>query len=137
EKVRLVGLPPALFEPAPLLTLRLLRLLRGLRPRLVHVTEVWPSAQIAARLAGVPRIVVTHHTPGLPRTDNGFGRLWLRPGSWLRVRASCALSSKRAPSAWASPTESSSPARATTSRTYSRRSTSSRCRRTLRAFVWR
>lgn len=71
-----------LTGPAPRLALRLARLLRGLDPRVVHVTEVWPAAQIAARLARVPRVLVTHHTPELPRNDGAFGRLWLRLG-WL------------------------------------------------------
>jgi glycosyltransferase involved in cell wall biosynthesis len=60
----------------------LFRLLRRERPRLVHVTDVWPQALVAARLARVPRLLVTHHTPELPRRDNLFGRLWQRLG-WL------------------------------------------------------
>ncbi|MFN2468621.1 MAG: glycosyltransferase [Gaiellaceae bacterium] len=55
-------------------------LLRGARPRLAHVTDVWPAAQVAARLARTPRVVVTHHTPELPRRDNLAGRLWWRLG---------------------------------------------------------
>lgn len=55
-------------------------LLRGARPRLVHVTDVWPPALVAARLARVPRVLVTHHTPELPRRDNLAGRLWWRLG---------------------------------------------------------
>src|SRR5439155_14947274 len=55
-------------------TLRLARLLRSLRPRLAHVTDVWPPAVLAARLARVPRVLVTHHTPELPRSDNAAGR---------------------------------------------------------------
>ena len=64
------------FEPAgaAALALRLVRLLRRLRPRLAHVTEVWPPAAIATRVAAVPRILVTHHTPELPRRDNAVGR---------------------------------------------------------------
>ena len=54
----------------------LVRLLRSLRPRLVHVTDVWPQALLAARLARVPRVLVTHHTPELPRRDNLAGRVW-------------------------------------------------------------
>ena len=61
---------------------RLVRVLRGLRPRLVHVTDVWPQALVAARLARVPRVLVTHHTPELPRRDNLAGRVWQRLG-WL------------------------------------------------------
>ncbi len=81
--VRVVTFPLAdLSGAAPRLAFRLARLLRGLRPRVVHVTEVWPTAQIAARLARAPRLLVTHHTPELPRSDSAFGRLWLRLG-WL------------------------------------------------------
>lgn len=81
--VHAVTFPAAdLAGPAPRLALRLARLLRGYRPRLVHVTDVWPTAQIAARLARVPRLLVTHHTPELPRKENTFGRLWLDLG-WL------------------------------------------------------
>jgi glycosyltransferase involved in cell wall biosynthesis len=68
------------LENPPLTTLA--RLLRGLRPRLVHVTDVWPQALVAARLARVPRLLVTHHTPELPRRDNHAGRVWPRLG-WL------------------------------------------------------
>ncbi len=58
----------------------LTRLLRRLRPRVVHVTDVWPQALVAARLARVPRLLVTHHTPELPRSDNLAGRAWQRLG---------------------------------------------------------
>jgi glycosyltransferase involved in cell wall biosynthesis len=58
----------------------LTRLLRSLRPRVVHVTDVWPQALVAARLARVPRLLVTHHTPELPRRDNLAGRAWQRLG---------------------------------------------------------
>lgn len=34
----------------------------------------------AARLARAPRVLVTHHTPALPRRDNRAGRLWQRLG---------------------------------------------------------
>jgi len=61
-------------------TLRLAQLVRGLRPRLVHVTDVWPQALVAARLARVPRLLITHHTPELPRHDNAVGRAWWRLG---------------------------------------------------------
>jgi glycosyltransferase involved in cell wall biosynthesis len=81
--VRVVTFPVSdLSGPAPRLAARLARLLRDLQPRVVHVTEVWPTAQIAARLARVPRVLVTHHTPELPRSDGAFGRVWLRLG-WL------------------------------------------------------
>jgi glycosyltransferase involved in cell wall biosynthesis len=58
----------------------LTRLLRRLRPSVVHVTDVWPQALVAARLARVPRLLVTHHTPELPRRDNLAGRAWQRLG---------------------------------------------------------
>ena len=63
---------------APGLTLRLRRELRRLRPAIVHATDVFPQAQLAARLAGVRRLFVTHHTPELPRRDNLAGRAWQR-----------------------------------------------------------
>src|SRR5207244_4936537 len=65
---------------APGLTGRLASRLRALRPEIVHVTDVFPQAMIAARLARVPHLVVTHHTPELPRRDNPAGRLWSRIG---------------------------------------------------------
>jgi glycosyltransferase involved in cell wall biosynthesis len=79
--VRTIPMQPA---PAPLLALRLARLLRSLRPSVVHVTEVWPPALVAARLARVRRLLVTHHTPELPRRDNLHGRLWWRVGWAMR-----------------------------------------------------
>jgi glycosyltransferase involved in cell wall biosynthesis len=63
---------------------RLAALLREARPRIVHVTDVWPQAVVAARLARVPRVLVTHHTPELPRRDNAAGRAWLALGWALR-----------------------------------------------------
>jgi glycosyltransferase involved in cell wall biosynthesis len=60
----------------------LVRTLRRLRPRLAHVMDVWPQAVVAARLARVPRVLLTHHTPELPRRDNLAGRAWQRLG-WL------------------------------------------------------
>jgi glycosyltransferase involved in cell wall biosynthesis len=60
--------------------LGLFRTLRRLRPRVAHVIDVWPQAFVAARLARVPRVLVTHHTPGLPRQDNWRGRVWQRLG---------------------------------------------------------
>jgi glycosyltransferase involved in cell wall biosynthesis len=59
---------------------RLVQALRSLRPRIAHVIDVWPQAFVAARLARVPRVLVTHHTPALPRRDNRVGRLWQRVG---------------------------------------------------------
>jgi glycosyltransferase involved in cell wall biosynthesis len=82
--VRTIGVPAELLESAPRLTLRLAGLLRGLRPELVHVTEVFPPALVAARIAGVRRLLVTHHTPELPRRDNPAGRIWLRLGWAMR-----------------------------------------------------
>jgi glycosyltransferase involved in cell wall biosynthesis len=75
------------FESLPVRSIRIepslagiARFLRASRPRLVHVTDVWPQALVAARLARVPRILVTHHTPELPRQDNVAGRFWQRLG---------------------------------------------------------
>jgi glycosyltransferase involved in cell wall biosynthesis len=79
---RTIAYPAALLDSAPALARRLRRELRRLRPDAVHVTEVLPPALVAARLAGVRRLLVTHHTPELPRRDNPAGRLWLRLG-WL------------------------------------------------------
>jgi glycosyltransferase involved in cell wall biosynthesis len=59
-------------------------LLRRLRPELVHVTDVFPPALVAARVAGIRRLLVTHHTPELPRHDNPAGRFWLRLGWAMR-----------------------------------------------------
>jgi hypothetical protein len=56
------------------LTLELARTLRRLHPAIVHVTDVWPPALVAARLARAPRLLLTHHTPELPRRDNPAGR---------------------------------------------------------------
>lgn len=64
------------------LVAQLTRTLRRLRPDIVHVTDVWPAAMIAAWIARVPRVIVTHHTPELPRRDNAAGRLWWRL-AWL------------------------------------------------------
>ena len=66
------------------LTRRLIGRLRELRPRIVHVTDVFPQAQLAARLAGVRKLYVTHHTPELPRSDNVAGRSWQRLGWAMR-----------------------------------------------------
>jgi len=69
---------PSLSAPAQVR--HLVRELRALRPRLVHVVDVWPAAFLAARLARVPRVIVTHHTPELPRQDNAAGRALWRAG---------------------------------------------------------
>lgn len=81
EGSELPGLRP--FDPslsAPAQLRHLVRELRALRPRLVHVVDVWPTAFLAARFAGVPRVLVTHHTPELPRQDNLVGRVLWRAG---------------------------------------------------------
>lgn len=62
----------------------LVRELRRLQPRIVHAVDVWPLAFLAARAARVPRVLVTHHTPELPRRDNLFGRLLWTLGWWTR-----------------------------------------------------
>jgi len=69
---------------APSLFVHLVRELRALRPRVAHVVDVWPLAVLAARAARVPRIVVTHHTPELPRRDNLVGRTLWRLGELAR-----------------------------------------------------
>lgn len=81
-----LGVPTVRLRPAsaPRLAAQLARVLRGLRPRIAHVTEVWPPALVAARTARVPRLLVTHHTPELPRRDNAFGRAWVRLGWAMR-----------------------------------------------------
>lgn len=66
----------------PALLLHLVSELRTLRPRIAHVVDVWPLAFLAARVARVPRVIVTHHTPELPRRDNIAGRLLTHAG-WL------------------------------------------------------
>ena len=81
EGSELPGLRP--FDPSlsvPAQLRNLVRELRALRPRLVHVVDVWPTAFLAARFAGVPRVLVTHHTPELPRQDNLVGRVLWRAG---------------------------------------------------------
>lgn len=54
------------------------RRLRALGADVVHVTDCWTVGMLAARLAGVQRRLVTHHTPELPRQDNLAGRLLWR-----------------------------------------------------------
>jgi glycosyltransferase involved in cell wall biosynthesis len=82
EQFEHLGVRTIVFTPssAPKDVVRLTRLVRRLRPRLAHVIDVWPPAQIAAWLARVPRVLVTHHTPELPRSDNAVGRVLLRAG---------------------------------------------------------
>ena len=80
--LRVLPFPPELLSRTAALTVWLARTLRRERVRVAHVTEVWPSASIATRLAGARRLVVTHHTPELARRDSFVGRLWWRL-SWL------------------------------------------------------
>lgn len=56
--------------------------LRRLRPDVVHLIDTWGAAAVAARVAGVRRLLVTHHTPQLPRHESLAGRIWTRLG-WL------------------------------------------------------
>jgi glycosyltransferase involved in cell wall biosynthesis len=56
------------------------RALRRIGPALVHVVDVDAPALIAARLAGVRRVVVTHHTPELRARDSFVGRAVRRAG---------------------------------------------------------
>jgi glycosyltransferase involved in cell wall biosynthesis len=81
---QLARLPLRTIELRDPSTARLHRLLRSLRPDVVHVTDVWPRALVAAWLARAPRTLVTHHTPELPRRDNLAGRAWWRAGWWTR-----------------------------------------------------
>jgi glycosyltransferase involved in cell wall biosynthesis len=68
-----VALPDEDYRSA-LATVRALRgVLRRLRPDLVHVVDVDPPAQLAARLVRAP-LVVKQHTPELVRSDNVAGR---------------------------------------------------------------
>jgi glycosyltransferase involved in cell wall biosynthesis len=72
--------PPGLESGSALEAVSWLRgRLRRARPDVVHVTDTWSAAMVAARLAGVRRTIVTHHTPELRRRDNLVGRLvwWL------------------------------------------------------------
>lgn len=69
---------------SPMLLPRLLSTIRSLRPRVVHATDVFPQALVAGRLARSERLLVTHHTPGLPRADNLAGRAWSRLGWVMR-----------------------------------------------------
>jgi glycosyltransferase involved in cell wall biosynthesis len=57
---------------------------RRIRPDIVHCGDVDPPAMLAARLAGVGRLVVTHHTPELRRSDNALGRALRRLGWAMR-----------------------------------------------------
>ena len=57
------------------------RVLRRLRPDLVHSIDVDPPALLGARLAGTRHLVVTYHTPEHRPRDNRRGRL-LRRLAW-------------------------------------------------------
>jgi glycosyltransferase involved in cell wall biosynthesis len=61
--------------------------LRRLRPDLVHLIDIDPPAALAARLAGVRRLVVTYHTPELRPPDNVPGRILRRAGWLMRPHA--------------------------------------------------
>jgi glycosyltransferase involved in cell wall biosynthesis len=81
--IRTVPLDPALVAGStPRLVAALRRTLRELQPTIVHVNDTWPAAVVAARLAGVRRVLLTHHTPELRRHDNLAGRALSQLG-WL------------------------------------------------------
>ncbi len=81
--VELTPLDPELVrDSAVTLTRQLREHIRTRRPNVVHVTDTWPPGIVAARLAGVRRLLLTHHTPTLPRTDSLAGRAWWQ-ASWL------------------------------------------------------
>lgn len=78
-----VRIPEAsLNGSTPIVVGSLVRILLRLKPDVVHITDVWPAAMIAARIARIPQVIVTHHTPELPRRDNLMGRLSWRI-AWL------------------------------------------------------
>jgi glycosyltransferase involved in cell wall biosynthesis len=78
-----VALVPASYRELAVVhsLLARLRALRQLRPDVVHCTEVDPTGMLAARLAGIRAVVVTHNTPELVPRDNIRGRL-LRRAAW-------------------------------------------------------
>jgi glycosyltransferase involved in cell wall biosynthesis len=83
-RLKTIPFPAAevLDSSAPKGVAELLRRLRPLRPRLVHVIDAWPGAMLAARLARPKRVLVTHHTPELHRAYSFAGKaLWSL--SWL------------------------------------------------------
>jgi len=85
EGVTVIPLDPAHVQgPAPRVVVELRSLIRRLRPDVVHVTDVWPAAQVAARAAGIRRLFVTHHTPELVTNDNLAGRVVRRLGWAMR-----------------------------------------------------
>ena len=100
ERFEELGVRTITVSPEPsntvLQSLGLARTLRRLRPRVVHVTDVWPPALLAAWLARVPRLFLTHHTPELPRRDNLAGRAWWRLGWAMRPEVIYTSESDRA-----------------------------------------
>jgi glycosyltransferase involved in cell wall biosynthesis len=58
-----------------LLILNLVSFFRRIRPDLIHFNDPCLNGIIAARLAGVPILLMTHHTPELNRKYNLKGRL--------------------------------------------------------------
>ena len=73
--------PPELLASGAALMRGIAQLVRG--SRIVHATDVLPPAHVAARLTG-RTLLVTHHTPELPRGDSLGGRLWWRLGWAMR-----------------------------------------------------
>lgn len=57
---------------------RLYSLFRALTPDIAHFNDPCLNGIIAARLSGVPVLIMTHHTPELNRGYNFKGRLWER-----------------------------------------------------------
>jgi glycosyltransferase involved in cell wall biosynthesis len=82
EQFEELGVPTVVVEHPRVATLA--RLVRAASPDVVHVTDVWPQAVVAARLARARRLLLTHHTPELPRNDNLAGRAWQRLAWALR-----------------------------------------------------
>lgn len=76
--IQVEAYPPGLESGSAVAAVRWLsRRLREVQPHLVHVTDSWTMGMLAAWAARVPRVIVTHHTPELPRKDNLVGRaLW-------------------------------------------------------------
>lgn len=57
------------------LILRLLRLFQKIKPEIIHFNDPSLNGIIAARLAGVPVLVTTHHTPELDRRYSLKGKI--------------------------------------------------------------
>jgi glycosyltransferase involved in cell wall biosynthesis len=68
----------SLAGPNCRLILRLKALFCKLKPQIAHFNDPCLNGIIAARLAGVPLLVMTHHTPELDRKYNWRGRLMER-----------------------------------------------------------